>query len=205
VKLFQNLFVFCFCLTFSSRAHAQQTTPAQPPATTYPAQSPAFPTYPSNPAQSLLPTWSVGNTGSTSYSGTGMNGSYSGTSTFGNTYNSSGYNFPNQSGSCGVGAYVDIVGGQSGANSNSSLADLNANAIAGRVGVSFSAQPCIDYTKIEKQRSETEIGKAKAQEEGMTKRRCVEAITETGKLPNSPQSQKAMENLMIICTPVMKG
>lgn len=184
---------------------SQATTPTQP-TSIYPAStSSSFPSFPSNPAQSLLPAWSVGNTGSTSYSGTGTNGSYSGTSTFGNTYNSSGYNFPNQSGSCGISAYVDGIGGKSGANSLSSSADLNANAMAARVGVSISSQPCIDYGQIEKQRSATEISKAKVQEEGMTKRRCVEAVTETGKLPITPQSQKAMENLMIICTPLMKG
>jgi hypothetical protein len=186
---------------------ATPVTPSTfPLSTTSSTSTPTFPAFPTNPAQSLLPSWSVGNTGSTSYSGTGMNGgSYSGSSTFGNTYNSSGYNFPNQSGSCGIGGYADIVTGKTGANSLSSSADLNANAMAARVGISISSQPCMDYSKIEKQRSDTEVGKTKAQEEGQTKRRCVEAITEAGKLPPTPQSQKAMENLMIICTSVMKG
>ncbi|MBC7471834.1 MAG: hypothetical protein H7196_01010 [candidate division SR1 bacterium] len=220
MKLIQSLIVFVTFVTCSAQVLAQNsttsnptsysnygsqaTTPAQP-ALPYPASNSSFPYFPSNPAQSLLPAWSVGNTGSTSYSGSGMNGSYSGTSTFGNTYNSSGYNFPNQSGSCGVSLYADAIGGKSGANSLSSSADLNTNAMAARVGVSISSQPCLDFGQIEKQRSTTEISKAKVQEEGLTKRRCVEAITETGKLPITPQSQKAMENLMIICAPLMKG
>lgn len=219
MKLSQSLIVFVTLLTCSSQVLAQDSTTPSPtgsynygsqvatpiqPTSPYPASN-SFPSFPSNPAQSLLPAWSVGNTGSTSYSGTGTNGSYSGTSTFGSSYNSSGYNFPNQSGSCGISAYVDAIGGKSGANSLSSSADLATNAMAARVGISISSQSCIDYGQIEKQRSTTEISKTKVQEEGMTKRRCVEAITETGKQPVTPQSQKAMESLMVICTPLIKG
>jgi hypothetical protein len=195
-----GIILFPDCIAFGQDAYST------PPAGAYNSVAPAFPTYPSNPAQSLLPSWSVGNTGSSSYSGTGMNGgSYSGTSTFGNTYNSSGYNFPNQTGSCGIGAYADVVGGKSGANSASTSAGLNANAMAARVGISISSQQCLDYAKIDKQRSDTEIAKTKAQEEGLTKRRCVKAITETGKLPVTPQSKSAMDNLMTICIPLLKG
>ncbi len=167
--------------------------------------TPSFPTFPSSPAQNLLPTWSVGNTGSSSYSGSfGTGNSYSGSNSYNNSFSSSGYNFPTQSGNCGVTAYLDAIGAKSGALSNSSSADLNVDAVAGRVGVNFSQQKCIDYLKIDQARSKTEIEKTGIVERETSRRRCAEAITEAGRLPPTPQSEKAMSNLMLLCANVMK-
>jgi hypothetical protein len=190
------------------------TMPTGSPLTTYPtttpSSSPSFPTFPSSPASSLLPQWSVGNSGSASYSGSNygntngqFGGGYSGSGSYSNSFSGSGYNFPNQQGACGVSGYIDAVGAKSGAVSGSSNADLNIDAIAGRVGVSFSAQKCIDYLKIDKARGEVEVRKVQASEREISRRRCIEAITETGRMPSSPQAEKAMSNLMIVCSGVL--
>ncbi len=193
------------------------TTPpvgSSPTSSTYPGSttSTSFPSFPQSPAQALLPSWSVGSNGSSSYSGSFGNsgqyggGSYSGSSNYGNSFSGSGYNFPNQQGVCGFSAYLDAIGAQASAVSKSTPADVGVDAVAGRVGVSFSSQKCINYLKIEEIRSKTEIGKVSAAEKEVSRRRCIEATAELGRSgsTNPTTTELAMKNIMTLCTGLLE-
>jgi hypothetical protein len=143
-----------------------------------------FPLIPANPANSLLPAWSVGGSGSGSYSGsnygynTGNN--YSGSSSY--SYNSNGYNFPNNNGQCGFSTYADASKANTGASSDSNNVDLNSNGFVARVGVSMNQQKCINHQDLMNTQSQTEQRKAEIIELGQSQRMCIQSIVETKRI-----------------------
>ena len=101
-----------------------------------------------------------------------------------------GQSYGSQSSNCGTVGFIGVAGGRGDAIGNTQ------SAVSIQGGWTFNEQRCVDQKEMDQARSATEL----AREGQVTRRWCVGAMLEAGKLPPSPQTDIATKHIMSLCT-----